>query len=114
MNRTEDDVRLACLALEGDAPSVDDVLVAVIGPSRRRPRRQRQLRAYLAVAATVVAVAAVAVAALAWPAHHRTSPPPATRPPADPALSRSTSPSPRLPATRPWSTRPARGSSGPA
>jgi hypothetical protein len=109
MNRTEDDVRLACLALEGDAPSVDDVLVAVIGPSRRRPRRQRQLRAYLAVAATVVAVAAVA-----WLAHHRTSPPPATRPPADPALSRSTSPSPRLPATRPWSTRPARGSSGPA
>jgi hypothetical protein len=109
MNRTEDDVRLACLALEGDAPSVDDVLAAVIGPSRRRPRRQRQLRAYLAVAATVVAVAAVAVAALAWPAHHRTS-----HPPADPALSRSTSPSPRLPATRPWSTRPARGSSGPA
>jgi hypothetical protein len=88
MNRTEDDVRLACLALEDDAPSVDDVLAAVIGPSRRRPRRQRQLRAYLAVAATVVAVAAVAVAALAWPAHHRTSPPPATRPPADPALSR--------------------------
>jgi hypothetical protein len=109
MNRTEDDVRLACLALEGDAPSVDDVLVAVIGPSRRRPRRQRQLRAYLAVAATVVAVAA-----LAWLAHHRTSPAPATRPPADSALSRSTSPSPRLPATRPWSTRPARGSSGPA
>lgn len=88
MTRTENDVRLACLALEDDAPSVDEVLAAVIGPARRRSGRPRQRRTYLAVAATVVAVSAVAVAALVWPAQHRVSSPPATRPPADQALSR--------------------------
>jgi hypothetical protein len=88
MTRTEDDVRMACVALEADAPSVDDVLAAMIGPSRHRPRRRRELRGYLAVAATVIAVAANAIVALAWPTHHRAAPPPATRQPADPALSR--------------------------